>query len=100
MNETRETIVQIVHDAIADINTILPTNEKIALSESTILFGKGSELDSLNLVNFIVSVEEMLETRFGKPISLLTTEATSADSGALSTYASLLEFLTKQLGIE
>jgi acyl carrier protein len=57
------------------------------------LFGKGSDLDSLGLVNFIVSVEENINNRFDVSISIVDEKAMSQKNSPFKSVDSLAEYI-------
>jgi acetyltransferase-like isoleucine patch superfamily enzyme len=58
--------------AIDEVNRQLPSQERLAADETTVLFdsASGDGLDSLGLINFIVISEQKLEEEFGRTVSL------------------------------
>jgi acetyltransferase-like isoleucine patch superfamily enzyme/acyl carrier protein len=67
--------------AIDEVNQQLPTDKRLDKSERTVIFdgpgGKGGGLDSLGLLNLIVTAEQKIEEEFGCSINI-------ADDGAMS----------------
>jgi acyl carrier protein len=53
-------VVGLIKDAIDDVNMERDAAARIAFSEQTPLYGSGSQLDSLDFVNFTVGLEERL----------------------------------------
>jgi hypothetical protein len=70
------------------------------LGEGSVIFGGGSPLDSLGLVNFLADLEAAIADRFGRDVILASDRAMSRSSSpfrdvpALTTYA--LELLSEQ----
>lgn len=89
-------VVQAIYDAIDEVNQQLPGKQRIEKSTDTVLFGRSGKLDSLGLVNLIVSVEERVEEEFGIAITIADERAMSQENspfksvGALADYISLL----------
>jgi acyl carrier protein len=67
---TKLQILSLVYDSIQTINELRDEPDKLALSEDTLLTGRASKLDSLGLVNLVVSIEERFNERFGVEIVL------------------------------
>ncbi|MDH3731875.1 MAG: hypothetical protein OEU54_00015 [Gemmatimonadota bacterium] len=77
-------------EAVAELNETRSADTRIALSPDTRLIG--GELDSLALVNFIVSAEARLE-RAGIYVDLAAT--TSSDQSHLRTISTLADFVAR-----
>lgn len=71
----KEKIIEIIFNAIDDINTL--NDLDIKKTQTTPLFGTDSSLDSLGLVNLIVAIEDMINSEFGKQISIADEKAMS-----------------------
>ncbi len=73
MSLSREQAVTAIYEAIDELN---PQLDGISLerSEDTILFGEGAALDSLNLVNLVMMVEQNIMMETGTEV-LLASEA-------------------------
>lgn len=58
---SRENILEIIYNALDEVNEQLPKSKHIAKLPESPIYGKDGNLDSLGLVNMIVSVESGLE---------------------------------------
>lgn len=88
-----EKVIQSVFSAIDEVNQSLPKEQQLAKSTDTILFGKGSNLDSLGLVNLIVATEQIIEEEFGITIILASEKAMSQKNSPFQTVESLVNFI-------
>ena len=52
---------QIIKKSINDLNEILPKEKKIIYQDSSLLIGKQSNLESIDLVNLFIFVEKKLK---------------------------------------
>ena len=70
---TRDKAIAAIYEAIDELN---PQLDGITLerSEDTVLFGEGAALDSLNLVNLVMMVEQNIMMETGEEV-LLASEA-------------------------
>ena len=68
----------------------------ISASSETLLFGLGG-LDSLDLVNLIVAIEEKIENQTGKVIVLVNEETLEMKDTPFKTVATLSAFLQNTL---
>ncbi len=56
----RQKIMDCVFEVMEEINKDLPAMLRVEPTEETVLLGKGGVYDSLNLINFFVSLEERI----------------------------------------
>jgi hypothetical protein len=95
---TREEINYLV---LNTFNQVLVDNEKIMnenLSEETVLMGPDSPFDSVDLVTFIVSLEQTLEDDYNLSLTLADDRAMSQESSPFKSIKSIsdyIEFLIK-----
>lgn len=94
-NEKR--ITDIIFSAIDDYNELNSNTKKIVKNKTTILYGKNGKLDSLGLVNLILSIEEQLLEKLGKNITLADDSAFSEKSSPFKNVPSLIKFIQKKL---
>jgi hypothetical protein len=83
-----------IYQAIDETNLQLPPGRQLAKSPETLLFGKGAVLDSLGLVNFVVTAEQRLDEIFGVPLTLANEKAFSMKNSPFRTVGSLAEYAT------
>jgi acyl carrier protein len=96
---TVDDVLQIVYEAIKETNALLPRERRLELAPDTVLFAKSGKLDSLGLVNLVVAVEERVERRLHRVISLADLVATATGDEATPFYSvrTLSEHLLQQL---
>ena len=87
----------LILEALAELNAQLPPGQKVPVSPDTLLFGQGGKLDSLSLVNFILLVEERLETEFGVSMTLADERAMSQRNSPFRSIQSLSEYVNQLL---
>lgn len=92
-----ENIKLIILDSIEEYNDGLPLDEKISKNPNDTIYGKSSRLDSLGLVSFIVNLEQNVEDKLGKAISLADEKAMSQKSNPYKNIESLTEFISSLL---
>ena len=88
----KEQVTQIIFNTVDEINKSLAQDSQLEKSEQTILFGKDGLLDSLGLVNFIVTAEQKIKADTGKVIALADERAMSQQSSPLKTIGSLIDY--------
>ena len=89
----RKKIISIVFQAIDTINKQNEQDELIEKSETIELYGSKSKLDSLGLVNLIVTVEQNIEDEFDIAITLADERAMSQKYSPFRTIGSLVEYI-------
>jgi D-alanine--poly(phosphoribitol) ligase subunit 2 len=89
----KKIIVNIVRNSVESLNQLLDKKVPIELGESTPLYGSSGVLDSLALVNLIVSVEQNIEDEFGVGIILANEKAMSQRKSPFSTVGCLAEYI-------
>lgn len=86
-------LLDLVYAAASQVNEVLPASQRLALVPETVLMGKGSKLDSLHLINLLVSLSSLVEDRTGLRLSLLEDERLFDEHGPLSSIQAMAEYL-------
>ena len=86
-------IREIIHAAIDMQAPLLATPPDLSQGDATPLFGGAGPLDSLGLVTLIVAIEELIETRRGQGVTIVSEKAMSAHRSPFATVGSLGEFI-------
>jgi len=92
---TKNEIIDIIFKSIDEINEQNETH--LVKDEKTKLFGRDSDLDSLGLVNLIVSVEENINDRFDVSISIVDEKALSQKNSPFKSVETLTDYLMQLL---
>jgi len=85
-------ILNIIFDAVDEINQDLEADERLEKTEEAVLYGKESRIDSLSLVNLIVAVEERLQDKFEVSVMLADERAMSQERSPFKTLGSLKRY--------
>jgi acyl carrier protein len=80
-----------------EFNAELPSGLKLQKSMDTVLYGPSGQLDSLNLVQIIVAVEQQIEEEFGQTVTLADERALSQRASPFATVASLTTYIDQLL---
>ncbi len=86
-----------VFEVIELENDDLPKHKKIEKSLNFELYGGAGKLDSLDLVNFVVAVEQTIEDKFGVLLNLTDDKAMSQKTSPFKTIGTLVDYITKSL---
>lgn len=93
---SKDLILDIIYKCMATANKSL-SDGKLLLAPNEILFGQNSKLDSLNFVNFVITVENSIEDQFGNYIVLVDEESLSLEANPFSTVDSLSNYILIKL---
>ena len=94
----KEKILQLIYEVIDIINTQLPIEDNIEKHDTTVLFGSGSKLDSIGLINLIVAVEQNIEDEFDVTITLADERAMSQETSPFRNVGTLTDYIEILLG--
>jgi acyl carrier protein len=95
--ETKPKTLSIIYSVIDEMNDSMATENPLQKQEDTILYGPGSELDSLGLVNLIVSVEQEISDKLGVSLVLADEKALSQKRSPFRTVGALDEYVKSLL---
>ena len=87
-------IKEIIFKSIEELNENLEKDQKMQLSINTVLLGRDSNIDSITLVNLIVSIEENLEENLNVSVTLADEKALSEKNSPFLTIKTLLDYIT------
>ncbi len=94
----KEKIEEIIKNAIEEVNAQLDENEQINYSSSIRFIGKEACMDSVSLVTFILTIEELVSDSFDMQIQLVTDKAFSADNSPFYSIETLSLYIESLLG--
>lgn len=93
----RNIVLQLVLNALSQINAGRAPDLQIPLSLESRLFGSNSHLDSLELVNLILDVEEQVSQTFSTPIMLMDERALSQERSPFRSVDNLTDYIVQLL---
>lgn len=88
-----EILRELIYPSLAEIRKSLDSSEALPDSPDTILFGPASVLDSLSVVSLLMAVEEKIEEKGGKGVTLANDRAMSRRSSPYRTAGTLAEYI-------
>ena len=94
----RKKIQKIIISTINTMNANLDEEIQVKDGLDTVLYGNGGKLDSLDLINLIVAVEQNIEDEFDVPVTLADERAMTQEHSPFRTVESLLDYLEVLLG--
>lgn len=92
MSLTKQEAVQAIFNAIEELNTQLKPELQVQLSEDAPIYGEGAPLDSLNLVNLIMLVEQHIMDLSGAELVLASEAAMSRKRSPYRSVSALAEY--------
>jgi D-alanine--poly(phosphoribitol) ligase subunit 2 len=92
----RSAILNLIYAAIDEVNPTLPPDRRVDKSPETQLFGRGSRLDSLGLVNLVVATEARL-AESGLAVALADERAMSQKQSPFRTVETLCDYIALTL---
>lgn len=89
----KDVILKIIYLCVDEINDDLETDGKLEKNELEEIFSANSKLDSMGLVNFVVSIEEKIQEHFNLDVTLADDKAMSQSRSPFRTIGSLAEYI-------
>ena len=89
----KKKIINIIYDSIDEVNQQLDAAEQLDKAIDTILFGKNGKLDSLGLINLVITVEQNIEDEFDVSITLADERAMSQENIPFKDVGTLAEYI-------
>ena len=93
----RNKILEGIYAAIDEVNEQFPEDQNLEKSLETVLLGSSGKLESVNLVNLLVAIEENIEETFDIPISITDERAVSEKNSPFRTVETLCNFMLNLL---
>jgi len=89
----KKKIINIIYDSIDEVNQQLDAEEQLDKAIDTILFGGNGKLDSLGLINLVITVEQNIEDEFDVSITLADERAMSQENIPFKDVGTLAEYI-------
>ncbi len=97
MNELSKKIVE---DAIDEINLDLEADSQLLKDSNTLLLSSSSKLDSLSLVRLLLTIERMIEERFGSAVSVVDESSFESEVSPFLSVGSLISHVENLLAVK
>ena len=88
-----DNIYKSIYKSIDEVNSQMSKDEQLIKSPDTVLYGESSLIDSIGLINIIVTVEQNIEDDFEKSITLADQKAMSQKQSPFKTVVSLAKYI-------
>jgi acyl carrier protein len=86
-------IINLIFQAIDGLNNDLPPDQQLNKDEETVLFGDGSNIDSMAIITFTLDVEKLIEDNLQVKVSLLAAQSTLPEGQQLKTVHDLSKLI-------
>ncbi|ULB11403.1 hypothetical protein ORIO_16180 [Cereibacter azotoformans] len=92
MNVDKSQLLKALQNAVEEVNLSLPADRQISSDPNAVLYGEGSPLDSLGLVNFVMAAEQHVGDETGLDIVLASESAMSRKRSPYRSLRSLADY--------
>ena len=92
MTQKREQILDNIYHCIEEINNTLPRDQRLEVTEDAYLVSENGVFDSLSIINFFVSLEELFKSQ-NIAIQLLDENMIVDPEGPYNRVSSLADFI-------
>jgi hypothetical protein len=92
-----EKILEAIYIALDEVNMMLPSIERIEKSKNIVLIGPIAVVDSLQLMNLIVGIEQQIEIIFDSSIILTDEKAMNHSPNPFTSISTLVEYISLEL---
>ena len=91
-------ILEIVGEIVDEFNAQASDDQQLEKEPDAPLYGGVGKLDSLGLVNVMVSVEQKVKDSFGVVINVANEKAISQENSPFRTVGGLVDYIEKLIG--
>ncbi len=96
MELAKEKILIIITHCIVSLNDSLTDEEQIPISQDSVLFGEGSSMDSMGLLNLLMDLEDQLADQ-GFETTILDDHALSQKHSPFKSITSLVDYIYRKI---
>lgn len=93
----RESLLQCIREGVEEINGMRDEKIPTGALDEVGLYGGGGSFDSMQLVNFLMIVEEKIEERLGIAVLIVSERAVSRKVSPFTSVSTLLDFLVEEI---
>jgi hypothetical protein len=96
-NHAGREVEMAVFRAVDRVNEVLTDLQQLSKNRETPLLADGTNLDSLAIINLLVSIEDEILESLGRQLTLVGDDTTELDREALQTLGTLIDALAESL---
>lgn len=90
-------VIEVIAEAVADLNEELQYDSLKQIKDDTPLFGGDEGIDSLSLVRLVLDIEQRVDKRFNKVVSLADDRAMSQRRSPYRNVGALADFIVERM---
>lgn len=94
-NEGQNPVRSLIYEVVDEINEMTAEDRQISKSADTVLIGKESAIDSLGLINLLVTLEDKVTAQYG--ISLRLSYEIANPDAPFGTLGALIEYVSRKV---
>lgn len=92
-----DNIEQLVKKVVQEVIDTMPKEQRFVVDGNTVLFGPGSQIDSMTLVSVIVDLEGILSEEFKKEIYLTDDRAMTRAQSPFDSVQTLIDYIKESI---
>lgn len=97
MSIEKQAILEIIYSAIDEVNKYAEDEDRLNKTIDQPLFTKNGPLDSMGLVNLVITLEELIETEFGKSVQFMQMDFLNSEKNPMKSVEALADYLCEVL---
>ena len=97
MKVDKKSVIEVIYLAIDEVNKYAEEDVKLKKEVDQPLFTKNGPLDSMGLVNLVITLEELIETQFGKSLQFMQMDFLNSDKNPMESVGALADYLCEVL---
>ena len=86
-------LLETIYKSLDEINENINDAHKLIKAKNTVLFGEDGQLDSLGLINLLITIEQNIADKFDKSITITDERAMSQENSPFRTVGSLTDYI-------
>ena len=100
MSVSKDTVVEMIYDVIDNTNKHFSGKRKLEKALDFELYGESGNLDSMDLVSFIVDTEQCVDRVFGKALTLANEKSLSQVNSPFRSVETLADYIVQLINDE
>lgn len=97
MNIEKQAVLEIIYLAIEEVNKYADDEGRLNKTIDQPLYTKYGPLDSMGLVNLVITLEELIEAHFGKSIQFMQMDFLNSEKNPMKSVEALADYLCEVL---
>jgi len=94
----RESLARCIKDGLDEVNMTRDVKIPTDTPDALLLYGEGGLFESMQLINFLMVVEEKIAEQLGITLSIVSEKAISRQVSPFSRVSTLVDYLEEEIG--